>query len=282
MKQTRETMHCAFVVSSALGYNIPKLFQTDSSFVEFDRALRCLKKHGFTGVELNLASDEQRVLSRIRESINEQELRLAAVGTGSIYVKNKLSFTELNSAKREKALRVVKGLLRFASSEHAVLVIGMVRGAPSGEIEAASRLLREVLVECDRAATESGGRIALEAINRYETPLLNTARDVAALIEEERLNATGLLLDTFHMNIEEASIEETIRKHMSRIAHFHIADSNRWPPGHGHLRIEQLLGLLEELGYDGWISTETLPKPNNTTAVAETAHFLRTHNFIQP
>jgi sugar phosphate isomerase/epimerase len=122
----------------------------------------------------------------------------------------------------------------------------------------------------------------LEAINRYETPLLNTARDVVALIEEERLAATGLLLDTFHMNIEEASMAETIRKYISRIAHFHIADSNRWPPGHGHLKVEDSLRLLEALGYDGWVSAETLPKPDNARAVVDTAHFLRTHNFIQP
>jgi sugar phosphate isomerase/epimerase len=275
-------MHFAFVVSSGLGYHIPGLFQTNSSFLEFEVALQSLKEHGFTGVELNLHFDDQHVLSSIRESINQQGLRLAAVGTGSIYVKNRCSFTELDSAKRRRALRVVKGLLRFASSEQAVVVIGLVRGAPSGKIQAASKPLREALVECDRAATEYGAHIALEAINRYETPLLNTAEDVAAFIEEQRLNATGILLDTFHMNIEEASMEETIRKYISRIAHFHIADSNRWPPGNGHLRVEEQLKLLEGLGYTGWVSAETLPKPDNTGAVADTADFLRTHNFIRP
>jgi sugar phosphate isomerase/epimerase len=275
------TMHFAFVVSSGLGYHIPSLFQNDSSFLEFEEALRSLKKHGFTGVELNLDSDQQRALSRIRETINEQGLRIAAVGTGLIYAKKKLSFTDLDSTKRRKALKVVKGLIQFASIEHAIIVIGLVRGIPSGgEIDAASKLLREGLVECDRAATEYGTRIALEAINRYETPLLNTARDVTALIEEERLAATGLLLDTFHMNIEEASIEETIHKYISRITHIHIADSNRWPPGYGHLGVEQKLRLLEGLGYDGWVSAETLPKPDNMSAVVDTAHFLRTHNFM--
>jgi sugar phosphate isomerase/epimerase len=280
-KQAPVTMHFSFVVSSGLGYQIPSLFQNDSSFLEFQKALRSLKKHGFTGVELNLDSDEQRVLSKIRESINEEGLRLVAVGTGLIYVQKKLSFTDLDSAKRRKALEMVKTLLRFASNEHAVTVIGLVRGAPSGDIDAARKLLREGLVECDRTATEHGTRIALEAINRYETPLLNTAREVAALIDEERLAATGLLLDTFHMNIEEASIEETIRDYISKITHFHIADSNRWPPGYGHLRVEQQLRLLERLGYEGWVSVETIAKPDNMSAVVDTAHFLRTHNFIQ-
>jgi sugar phosphate isomerase/epimerase len=274
-------MRFAFVVSSGLGYQIPRLFQNDSSFLEFEKALQSLKKHGFTGVELNLDSDEQRVLSRIRESINEQGLQLAAVGTGLVYAQRGLSFTDFDPAKRGKALAVVKGLLRFASSEHAIIVIGLVRGAPSGGIDAASKLLRESIVECDQAARQYGGRIALEALNRYETPLLNTATDVITLIHEEQLAATGLLLDTFHMNIEEASPNETIREFASKTVHFHIADSNRWPPGHGHLKLEDALHVLEGSGYRGWVSTEALPKPSNIEAVEATARFLRTHNLMR-
>jgi sugar phosphate isomerase/epimerase len=135
-------------------------------------------------------------------------------------------------------------------------------------------------MQCDREAKENGIRIALEAINRYETNLLNTASDAVTLIEKEKLAATGLLLDTFHMNIEEQSICDTIRNAAPRIVHFHIADSNRWPPGHGHLKIDDLLRILEDSGYTEWVSAETLPRPNNTKAVTETAEFLKTHKFI--
>jgi sugar phosphate isomerase/epimerase len=273
-------MHFAFVISSNLGYRIPNLFKNDSSFMEFETALQLLQKCGFGGVELNLDSDDPGVLSRIRDSILEQGLRLAAVGTGLIYAGKGLSFTDRDSTKRGKALATVKELIRFAGSDHAILVIGLVRGVPTEGIDA-RKLFRHSLVECDKAATEYGTRVALEAINRYETPILNTATDVATVIQEERLAATGLLLDSFHMNIEERSIEETIRKHFTKTVHFHIADSNRWPPGYGHLKVEDHLRLLEKLGYNGWVSTEALPKPDNTKAVTETARFLRTHNFIE-
>jgi sugar phosphate isomerase/epimerase len=273
-------MRFAFVVSSGLGYQIPRLFQDDSSFLKFTEALQSLRTHGFTGVELNLDSDEQRVLSRIRESISKAGLQLAAVGTGLVSAQRGLSFTDLDPTKRGKALGIVKGLLRFASSEHAIVVIGLVRGVPPGDINAASKLLRESLVECDQTARACGGRIALEAINRYETPLLNTAKDVITLIQEEQLAATGLLLDTFHMNIEETSPNETIREFASKTVHFHIADSNRWPPGYGHIKFEDALRVLEESGYQGWVSTETLPKPSNMRAVADTAKFLSAHGLM--
>lgn len=138
----------------------------------------------------------------------------------------------------------------------------------------------EGLVQCDRAANENNVHLVLEAINRYETSLLNTASDVVRLIDSERLAATGLLLDTFHMNIEEQSIRDSIRNNSSRIGHFHIADSDRWPPGHGHLEIHELLRVLENSGYTGWVSAETLPKPNSAGAVTDTAEFLKTYRFI--
>ena len=62
----------------------------------------------------------------------------------------------------------------------------------------------------------------------------------------------GLLLDTFHMNIEEPSIEDSIRQTGDRIFHFHVADSNRWYPGAGHLDFRSILKALFATGYDGF------------------------------
>ena len=80
-----------------------------------------------------------------------------------------------------------------------------------------------------------GIRLALEPINRYETTLINNAAQGLELIERVGADNFGLLLDTFHMNIEEPSIEDSIRQTGDRIFHFHVADSNRWYPGAGHL-----------------------------------------------
>lgn len=271
-------MRFAFVVSSGLGYQISNLFQAENC-EEFEQALECLRENGFDGVELNLHFDDKRRLSKIKDSIRRSGLKLAAVGTGLVYGHEKLSFTNSDQNDRTRALSIVRQLLEFASSENASLIIGSVRGL--AETKDAPTHLRDCLVECDAVAKRYGTRIALEAINRYETKFLNNASEVSAFIESSKLDSTGILLDTFHMNIEEQSIEETIRANKSRLVHFHIADSNRWPPGYGHLKIEDSLYLLRDLGYDGWVSAETLPKPNSIKAVKATAEFLRTHHFIQ-
>ena len=93
-------------------------------------------------------------------------------------------------------------------------------------------------------------------------------------INESGLKATGILLDTFHMNIEERSVENTIKSNVERLVHFHIADSNRWPPGYGHLNISEDLKILAELGYRGWVSAETLPRPSSVESAVATAEYL--------
>jgi sugar phosphate isomerase/epimerase len=273
-------MRFAFVISPSLGYRIPNLFESDSSFVEFENALQILKQHEFDGVELNLNFDDRQRLNRIKKSIDDAGLKLAALGTGLLYARDRLSLTDPDSNKRAKPLSIIKELVRFASEEHAVVVIGLVRGTLPQDAQVAEKLLREALIECDATAKKYGTKIALEAINRYETSLLNTADDAFRLIEKENLSATGLLLDTFHMNIEERSILGTLHDLASKIVHFHIADSNRWPPGYGHLKVEDLLNCLAGSGYNGWVSAETLPKPNNVQAVVNTAQFLKNHKFI--
>ena len=271
-------MRFSFVVSAGFGYKIPRLFETDSSFTEFENALRLLKQQGFDGVELNLSQAEEPILRRIHGSVGDAGFQVSAIGTGLTYLDRGLSFADPDSSKRERAIEIVKKLIGFASIERAVVIIGLIRGGQS-TVDATARFSQS-LEECDRIAAEHNVRIALEAINRYETSSLNTAADAAKLIRDLRLRATGLLLDSFHMNIEEVSIEATIREYYPMITHFHIADSNRSPPGHGHLQVESQLKILADLGYQGCVSAEVIPKPDNANAVKETASFLRRHNFL--
>ncbi len=274
-------MRFAFVVSAGLGYHIPNLFKSRASYREFDRALEIIKNNGFEGVELNLHLADSQTLSRIKDSIDRSGLELAAVGTGLVYLLGKMSFTDPNRTRRIRALSIVKRLIAFAGSNHAPVVIGSIRGQSQRNLDAARVHLRDCLVECDYAARRLRTRIAIEAINRYETAFLNTASEVATSIESAKLESTGILLDAFHMNIEERSLEEVAKQYSSRLLHFHMSDSNRWPPGYGHLEIGGLLNLLRDLNYGGWVSAEPLPKPGNVEAVEATAKFLRTSGFMR-
>jgi len=77
------------------------------------------------------------------------------------------------------------------------------------------------------------------------------------------------------MNIEEPDMVESIRLAGDRIFHFHVADSNRWYPGAGHLDFASLLGALFETGYQGFVSGEFMPEPDADTAAQLAIDYLK-------
>jgi sugar phosphate isomerase/epimerase len=81
------------------------------------------------------------------------------------------------------------------------------------------------------------------------------------------------------MNIEEPDIEESILHAGSNLFHFHVADSNRWYPGAGHLDFKSICNTLKTTGYTGWVSGEFMPYPDPDTAAARSIAFL--HPLIE-
>jgi len=76
-------------------------------------------------------------------------------------------------------------------------------------------------------ARSAGVRLAIEPLNRFETSLFNTVRQTLELIEMVNDSALGLLLDTFHMNIEEADMVAAFRDAGSALAHVHACGNDR-------------------------------------------------------
>lgn len=103
-------------------------------------------------------------------------------------------------------------------------------------------------------AKEFGVTLVIEPLNRYSTPYCSTYSDIAPLIES--CDELELMLDTFHMNIEEDSFEETILNSQHSLAHMHFADNNRKMPGFGHIDFSMILRTLKKIIYEGKISFE--------------------------
>lgn len=99
-------------------------------------------------------------------------------------------------------------------------------------------------------AEDRGVELLIEPLNRYSTPVCNTAKDAIYLIESTRSKKMGLLLDTFHMNIEEDSIEKTIIYSKSFLRQVHISDNNRKMPGFGHINFSEIINSLKQIQFD--------------------------------
>ena len=115
----------------------------------------------------------------------------------------------------------------------------------------------------------------VEPINRYETNFVNTVDEALGLVEELGEPSAKLLLDTFHMNIEERSMEDAVRTAGESLGYLHVSDSNRRAPGQGHLDFCLLLDALEEIAYQGMLVSEILPLPDDRWAAQLTAEFWR-------
>ncbi len=136
-------------------------------------------------------------------------------------------------------------------------------GQPSFQDKQAAReqALRSVK-ELAGKAEALGITYCLEIVNRFEQCVLNTAAEGRAFVEEVGSPGVGLLLDTFHMNIEEDTFRDAILTAGRRLAHFHIGECNRKVPGmRGHMDWDEIAAALQEIGYQGRIVMEPFLKP---------------------
>lgn len=97
---------------------------------------------------------------------------------------------------------------------------------------------------------------AVEAVNRFEGVVLNTAQEALDYVKEVDSPAVGVLLDTYHMNIEEFSIGNAIRTVGNKLVGFHVGENNRSVPGRGHLDWDEIFKALKDVGYKGRIVAE--------------------------
>jgi sugar phosphate isomerase/epimerase len=246
---------------------------------ELETSIAKIAGWGYDGVELAVRNPKLVDADEIARVVSEHGLVVPAIGTGQAWGEEGLSFTSDDPAVREAAIERISSHVPLAERLGAIIILGLIRGiTPEGQSHDRSMAyLVEAIQECAVAAAGSSVRFALEPMNRYETDLIHTAAEGMKLVERVGANRFGLLLDTFHMNIEERQIEESILSCGDRIFHFHVADSNRHHPGAGHLDFESILGSLSNTGYSGFVSGEFMPIPDADTAAKRNIDFLRGH-----
>lgn len=244
---------------------------------EFETNVAKIANLGYDGVELAVRDPKLLDLDDVKKIIEAESLGVPAIGTGQAYGEEGLSFTHRDENIRKQAINRIKAQVDLAVHFEAQVILGLIRGKVENAREQKNALdwLTAALQECASYASSKNIKLTMEPINRYETNLVNSVREGLDLLEKVGAENVGLLLDTFHMNIEEPSIAESIRAAKERIFHFHIADSNRWHPGAGHLDFKHISEVLCEVGYNGYLSAEILPLPDPDTCAKKTIEFMR-------
>ena len=110
--------------------------------------------------------------------------------------------------------------------------------------------------EIAKTAATHGVTIALEPLNRFETDFLNLSEQAVRLASDIASDSVGILLDTFHMGIEEKNQGEAIRKAGKHLKHFHACENDRGAPGSGQVPWVEVRDALRSIGYDKIVAIE--------------------------
>lgn len=222
---------------------------TDKDLYLFDK----LKKMGFDGLEIDLSSVSTRLIPKIKERMNQTGMEC----TCALDLGKDQNLLDQDERKRKNGIECIKKAIEIAS-ELSSDVLGGVLYAAWGEFTGEMRTPEEwnnckgSLLEVADFAKERGVVLALEPVNRYETYFLSTAEDARKLVVEINHPNIKILLDTYHLNIEEDSFYEAIKTAGKYLYHVHFCENNRGIPGTGHIQWAEVFKALKEIGYNRW------------------------------
>jgi len=139
-------------------------------------------------------------------------------------------------------------------SNHKYLLLEEKRKLISSSIES----LRELA----KYANNYDIDLLIEPLNRYSTPICTNSEDAKYIVKLVDRENVGIMLDTFHMNIEEDSIHDAIVSSNTMLKHVHVSDNNRKMPGFAHIDFENVIGALKRIKYSKFLTFE--PSVENT------------------
>lgn len=231
---------------------------------------------GFQGVELALLNASQVNIGEVGTRLCATGLEIPCVSSGQVFAEDHLYFTHPDAGVRQAAVERIIGFIRLAAHFGAKVNTGRVRGlVHEGETAAAAteRYL-DCLNRCADVAESLDVELIVEPVNRYEVNFVNSCAEGVEIIERAKRRCLKLMPDLFHMNIEDASFREAFESARRYITYIHVADSNRLAPGWGHMPFDEIFQILDDIGYDGYLTAEILPKPDPDSAARQAARYL--------
>lgn len=230
-----------------------------------------IKGMGYDVVEIPIEDPDLIDVKKVKEALDKNELEAVvcgAFGPSRDLTNDDPSFHQTSLNYIESCLNICKGLGAGFFAGPMYSSVGKARSVSAEQKKLEwSRAVKNLRKVCDLAETK-GLQIALEPLNRFESDLVNTAEDVVRLVNEINHPAAKVLLDGFHMNIEEPDIEKAILLAGDKLIHLQVSENYRGTPGTGQTRWDSYKRGLEAIGYEGVVSIESFTPDNKELAGA--------------
>lgn len=212
------------------------------------RGLRCRR--------VEVADPAQFDEDRVRRTLDRVGYTMCAFQSGSTYATrgNCLSSPDENVRTRTTAL--LKSFVDLAARWQSVIVFGSLQGRLRDEPDEAlaKRRIRAAIEEVGRYASDRGVVLAFEPVCHEEVGFHNTIAEVAELVRSLGLPGVRMMIDTFHMNIEEKDLCGCFCPDRDLLAHVHLSETNRDVLGTGHWPTAAFCEALATIGYQGYLS----------------------------
>ncbi len=232
---------------------------------------------GYRGVELSLRDSGALDRGGIVAALERTGMRAFSIATGLSCGLDGFCLLSEHAERRDRAVERMRVHIDFARELGCPVIIGGIRGrilATGERFREAAEAGKAAIGRCLEHAGRAGVSMLLEPINRYESSLINSLAEGIHLIQELGASGVKLLADTYHMNIEEPSIEASILEAGSLLGYLHVADSNRLAPGWGHIDFGSVLRTLRKIGSAIDVVVEVLPIPDGRAAAAQAIRHL--------
>jgi D-psicose/D-tagatose/L-ribulose 3-epimerase len=215
--------------------------------------LEKFSRWGFDSVELALEEPSHVDARAFRKALADNNIVCgsvcAALGPGR----------DLRGSKEEQqaSMDYMKGVIDFMAEAGAPVLVGPLYSAV-GRAEAVERdeyrkqwdTVVGHLQKLSEYAAARNVRLAIEPLNRYETDFINTCSQVLDLVRDIGHDSAGILLDSYHMNIEEKNSAKAIKAAGAKLFHFHACGCDRGTPGNDHINWDEIVQALKEINYD--------------------------------
>ncbi|MEP3602842.1 MAG: sugar phosphate isomerase/epimerase [Stappiaceae bacterium] len=211
---------------------------------------------GFDGVEVSLLGMSDEKAEALGKSIRDHGLEI----TCSDGLAPDKDITSSDPEARAAGIEYLRWAIATTAKTGSRGLAGVVY-APWGVFDPSNKPARaarsaEAFAAVSADLERHDVTLGIEAINRFETDLVNTAAEATAMARASGSDRVGVLLDTFHLNIEEKDIKAAITNTGDKLVHFHVSDNDRGVPGSGHVPWDEVTRGLGDIQYRGWIVTE--------------------------
>ncbi len=254
-----------------------------------DEVLETIAEAGYDGVDFDADPDriDPELFRRVTDRARGLGLRLPGlVGAWGVWhAGEERDLVSSDEDVRAYAVSYAKRSIDLASDFDEPPVFNIDAVPPRPEYPVSSiphRVLRESFERSAREIAEYADprrvQVAIEPINRFEgyVSFMNSVEDAMSVVRSLDMDNFGVMADLFHVNIEDGPVTDALRMAGDKLLYVHLADSNRQVPGTGHIDFLNVVRTLDEIGYTGYIATDTVPSlPDWKTVVTESIAFMK-------